>query len=217
MKMKIALLTCAAMMLAAVPAQAALMVTDGSFETETNNGAEIPSGSTTGGWDITGSTGAFTPVAPFDGLAAQDGTQFIQITAGGGAPGRISQLLGTTGAVPSDVTLAAYFSQRSIGVSSGYTFGLYSDAAGTVALAETTAGAPTAGVWTLDDSVTAIGVAAGTPVYAFFTATTPTSSTNFLFIDNVTLDVTAIPEPSSMLLVGLGVLGLGVVRRRRQR
>ena len=36
-----------------------------------------------------------------------------------------------------------------------------------------------------------------------------------LKIDNFSIDVTAVPEPSTMLLVGAGVLGMFAIRRRR--
>jgi len=221
--MRITLLTIAVVMLAATQASAALILTDGSFETEANNGAAIPPPGPTGGWNVIGQ-GSFTPVSPFGGATALDGTQFIQITSGTAAAlGRISQDLGMTD-VESDVTLSANFIQRGnagglFGTAGGYSFGLYSDAAGTVPLAQEldqVAGVANSDVW-VSDSVTASNVPAGTTVYAFFTAAGPNPSTSFLFIDDVTLSsVASIPEPSSMLLLGLGVLGLGVVRRRRQ-
>jgi len=211
--MRIALLTCAFAMLAVTQGSAALVLSDGSFETEVA-GTVVTPGNTTGGWDVIG-TDAFTPAAPFGGMvAAQDGSQFIQVVTGGGTTGRISQFLGTTDLGPAnDITLDAYFSQRNLGTPAAYSFGLYSNAAGTIALAEEIGQTPGAiGVWA-NNSVTALGVVGGTDVYAFFTTDPPASSTSFLFVDNVTL-TTVIPEPSS-LLFGLGVLGLGAARRRR--
>jgi len=220
--MKITLLTIAVVMFAATQASAALLLTNGGFELPDASGGGVVTnaGDTANSWTAVNNL-SFT-TEPFDGTtAAQEGGQYIQQTTGtGGASllGRVSQFLGMTDAI-SDITLGASFTQRDQGVAGGYSFGLYSDAAGTVALAETlnqSAGALGSDIWTTD-SVTAVGVASGVSVYAFLTAAVPASSTNFLNIDAVTLSVTEIPEPSSMLLVGLGVLGLGVVRRRRQR
>jgi len=223
--MRNTLLTIAVVMFAATQASAALMVTDGSFETETS-GTVVAAPGTTGGWTVSGDLDTFTSV-PFSGnLAPQDGAQYIQVRTGSAGGSIISQFLGTTDAI-SDVTLGAYFSPRNTGAQAlgTYTFGLFSDAAGTMPLdvtltrpngaVETNQPNGAVGTWMFDD-VIAENVPAGTTVYAAFTADAFAGTTNFLFIDNVSVSVTAIPEPSSMLLVGLGVLGLGVVRRRRQ-
>ncbi len=216
--MRIVLLTSAIVMFAATQASAALVLQNGSFELPVGT-TEITQGNTAGNWTASGpGPSAFiATAATFGGtLAALDGGQYIQVNANGG--GRISQLVGATDAGPaSDITLSAGFSART-GFETGltYSFGLYSDADGLVPLAESTGLTPPVGSWDVQ-SVTATGVAGGTDVYVFFSAPDLAPLTRLLWVDDVTLSVTQIPEPSSMLLVGLGVLGMGVVRRRRQR
>jgi PEP-CTERM motif len=50
---------------------------------------------------------------------------------------------------------------------------------------------------------------------SFLAIGTPSGVPPFALLDGVTMNV-AVPEPSSLLLMGLGLLGFGVVRRRRR-
>jgi len=223
MKMKIALLTSAVMMFAVTQASAALILSNGGFElpvgtTQVDNTLELDDGDgATNNWTASNQTFFVAPPVTFGGPAPLEGAQYLQLNASGG--GRVFQDLGTPDALTlADITWTANFQERPSHPGATYTFGLYSDATGTTPLGPTavSSGSPGDGVWA-SDTVTATGVASGTNVWAFFTAA-GTGGTQLLWIDDLafSVDVTAVPEPSSMLLVDLGILGLGVVRRRRQ-
>jgi len=213
MKMKIALLTSAVVLFAATQASAALVLTNGGFEDPVLGPAgelEITVGTTEGDWTAAGSVSTFILDEGSTGEAAFAGSQYGQINGSSGG-GSISQFLGITDAL-SDVTLSAFFSPRTGFTAGVYTFGLYEDAAGTIPLEELVGQLPgSVGVFS-PNSVTASGVASGTSVFAVFIA--ENGPGRLTYVDGVTLSVAVIPEPSS-LLFGLGVLGLGVVRRRR--
>jgi len=223
MKMKIALLASAIVMFATTQASASLVLQNGGFEDLDASGVAgivTAAGDTAFSWTAVGDL-TFTTEG-LSGTAPVEGTQYIQQSTGGAADdiGRISQFLGIT-SVASDVSLDALFAARNLGAgplgTSTASIGLFSDAAGTIALADSGSQSATAGVFTAIGSGTALNVAAGTSVYAFLTVDSPPTSTNFVFFDSVTLSVSAIPEPGSAALLSLGALGLGVVRRRRQR
>jgi len=219
---KVALFTIAMMMFAATQESAALTLLNGSFETpvtESPDFTTVNNTETAGGWTASNQTFHIAEPAVFgSSVAPVDGTQYLQLNGLGG--GRAFQDLGATDAVV-DITLSANFYERSDHSGATYTFGLYSDNTGTTALAESS-GSPGTTSW-VNDSITALSVPLGTNVWVFITAVgtavgTGAGGTQLFWVDDVELGVTAtIPEPSSMLLVGLGVLGLGVVRRRRQR
>jgi len=204
-------------MFAATQASAALILTNGSFEApnlSSGGNQQITATATIQNWTA-GNNSAFYLEQGLFSVNADDGDQYIQLNTDG-TGGRISQLLGTTDAGPaSNITLSASFYDRPSNPGGTYSFGLYSDAAGTVALNEVTGGTPGTGTWSAD-SVTALGVAGETDVYAFFSAdTNAVEGTQLFWVDNATLSVTPVPEPSSMVLAGLG--GLLCVARRRRR
>jgi len=229
MKMKIALLASAIVMFATTQASAttSLMLENGGFENPDASavlGIVTAAGDTAFSWTAVGDL-TFTTNSGFGGATAIEGTQFIQQSTGGAADdiGRISQLLGVT-SVESDVTLNAFFAARNNGAgllgTSTASIGLFSNAAGTIALADSGSLLAGVGTFTTISSGTALNVPAGTSVYAFLTVDSPPTSTNSIFFDNVTListpSTTVIPEPGSAALLSLGALGLGVVRRRRR-
>jgi len=219
MKMKkMIVFVCAMAMFAATPASAALVLLNGGFESPVGT-TQIIAGNTAGNWTAVNKASFIANAATFGALPAFEGDQMIQVDHAGPSDGRIFQLLGTTDGLV-DVTLSASFAARDLNFdgTATYAFGLYSDAAGTIALAEKTGLANAAvNVWSAD-SVTATGVTPGTSVYAFFTANgVGSATTQLLHVDDVGLSVVAtIPEPIALLLVSLGILGLGVARRRRQ-
>jgi PEP-CTERM motif len=56
-----------------------------------------------------------------------------------------------------------------------------------------------------------LGFSEPTPVISYFTL-----SDSFIGLTNLTVQTAAIPEPSTLSLIGLGLLGLGAMRRRRR-
>lgn len=82
-----------------------------------------------------------------------------------------------------------------------------------------TPGSSILGSWTLDDHTTdgwsvlsSSFVASSTSSRIQFTTITPTTYTYGNFLDDV--KVSAVPEPSALWLLGLGMIGLGLSRRK---
>ena len=122
----------------------------------------------------------------------------------------VYQKLGTTEAGESDITFSAWFSMLDSLQSDDMSFGLYTDAAGTTALAEQDITLTTTFT---QYSVQATGVAVGTDVYAVFTYRDNAAvAQNRGFVD--TMALTVVPEPATLGMLGLGALVTLLIRRK---
>lgn len=216
MKLKSTLLAAALAM--AAHAGAAELITNGSFETGTivvnhgDSGAQqLLSGdsSTLAGWTVIGGNdvawiGLGNPYA----INASDGNQFLDLTGwhdqsatGGG----VKQTIATTAG-------ATYTLSFDIGNSSNYNFNtndsLFVTAGSVVGQQVWTTISNQPGSW---EHVTLSFVASGATTDVSFAGG---QAVWYIGLDNVS--VTAVPEPSSALMLGAGLLGMAVWLRRRR-
>lgn len=212
-------------------AQAALVVTNGSFETPEvgvgGNTAFNP-GISAGGWtNRAGSSDENKTAYILDQATnssypiAQDGDQMLQLDHRG-KPALVYQLLGTTDEV-SDITLSAWFAARDLNITNGtppasmtFSLLLLTGTPDSFEVLATTGPLTHSAVKTwVQHSVTAVGVAAGTPVYAGLQANHYMDDSVVLtLVDDVQVS-TAVPEPATVGLSALGVAAIACGRRRR--
>ena len=99
----------------------------------------------------------------------------------------------------------------------GSTSGFSTPLSNTNGTAELTGIAPPNGEYLLNQSVTYTALASGDPFAGqnLGVALVGSSGTQVIY-DNVRLDISAVPEPSTLVLAVLGLVGLAVRRRRRR-
>ena len=180
-----------------VSAQAATIFSDG-FETTTPAGNAVPSG-----WSVTNGTVDTVGLAYFGNLCNGSG-RCVDLDGSTGNAGELS---------------------RSFSLLAGNTYLLAFDLAGNRRGAGTETGTVSFGTASLNYSMS---TSASTAAYQQFTlAFTPTTSgmyavkfANFggdnqgAILDNVSISVSAVPEPQTYVLLALGLAALAVVRRR---
>jgi len=175
----------------AAPTFAQNLITNGSFETGDY------SGWTTGGnFEFT----SVTSGAYYDYSGAQDG-QFYSVMGPVGSDGSLSQTLSTVAGTQYNIS----FWFASVGDNPS-DFSVYWDGTQLLSLTNPNTGSN----WT-QFTFTATGTGSDTLTFNFM------DSPEYLALDNVSVTQapSSVPEPSSFLLLGTGVLGLGGIVRRK--
>lgn len=157
-------------------------------------------------WNTTGDTGVFDPTTyGWAGITAKDGDQVAYSNGG-----TISQTLASLLNANTTYTLKVDVGARKDTQFPGYLIELL--AGGNVIETNSFAVGPAPGAWTtLFLTYTAT---AGDPFLGSALGIRLSSAGPQTEFDNVQLDATAIPEPFTTGLLGLGLLGLAAVRRR---
>ena len=102
----------------------------------------------------------------------------------------------------------------------GSTGGIGTPLSNSNGMAELTGIAPTSGTYTTDQTVTYTALASGDPFAGQFLGIALVGSVGIqVLYDNVRLNIVLpeiyVPEPTTLTIFGLGLAGLGFMRRRR--
>lgn len=185
---------CSAGAFAATPS-----ISNGSFETNTV-GSGYWYGDAASGWSFTGGAGVSASYTAWNGVASSGNDfAFLQNSAS------LSQTFTSTGS-------ANYTFDFDLALRPGY----YAGQAVSVSLDGAVLGQYTASLGWSTTSVSASNIAAGSHTLTF-TGLNPTKAYDTsAFVDNIKMNVSAVPEADTyaMLLAGLGLIGF-VARRRK--
>jgi len=199
------------------------LLTNGSFElgTFTNQGnvtQTFTAGATTmTGWTTVGNFVSWIGAANPFGLSAQNGSFFLDLTGyQAGAPfGGVRQSVATTAG--QQYVLSFYLGSRT-DIWGGPPVSIVGSAGGTTQIF--TDSAPhNSSTWTLENLVFTAGPGNSTVI-----TLTGAAGVNYIGLDNVDVECanangcagsTSVPEPATLSLLGLGMAGLGIARRRR--
>jgi hypothetical protein len=156
------------------------------------------------------------------------GSQFVILGAGftrgdgSGTGTDLFQKIGTTNGL-SNVTLLVDTAERHdlallpVDITIGIWRDTNANSIPDLSLATLSVPAATETIAFLSKSISALGVPSGTELYLRFTAAnSPPDTFKQTLIDNVRILTVAVPEPSSILLLGFAAIVLGVFRRRRR-
>ncbi|MEM7454751.1 MAG: PEP-CTERM sorting domain-containing protein [Planctomycetota bacterium] len=164
-----------------------------------------------GGW-IVNETASFQ-VALFDrpDITAPDGTQFAVFNAGATPTG--SSMFQTVSTIQNATYEVSFWTMANIPSRSSVQASVY-DGAGVGGTLLATEASSLAGAFVLTQSTFSFTADSNTTTLEFLDTSSLTTGSD-LFLDHVTLTVTSIPEPSSLLCIGAIALSGGLVRRRK--
>jgi hypothetical protein len=224
----------------AFSAQATNLVTNGSFETTSNGPGQFDYNTTATGWtstgdsynfifasgsaDTTGSNGQYGNLqlwGPGNGSAnglpatSPDGGNFVGAD-GAFQVGAITQII--NGLITGNTyTVSFWWAGAQQSGFDGATTDKWDVSLGSETHSTSVVSLPSHGFtgW-MQESFTYTATTTGSEVLSFLATGTPTGVPPFALLDGVSLNANAVPEPETLVLLGIGVAGMLAVRRQQK-